>query len=469
MEIFSSRVAVVHLHETTKPLRLEPLPPRDRAADCDRCGPTVAVSRPLRRGGSRRSGGVDARCGAVVLASRQCPAGSSACGHNRPVQHVGRRVTGWAVGQPRLRGLMRRSTWWLRPHPHLFEEPEYCGTRRQSRVATQRENHALLVRSHRERKQLTQDAVATACRTNRSAVAHLEQGLRIPKPDLLQLICDHVEVPRRFWQPFTEATSVQRFGFEDSLAELVGQPVNLDGHDDASEATVQKQIAELFGRSVSDRQTFDLVNSILLFYGVRPLSLAFFDRYLTPIAFSSITSFQRQIVEYQKEAVRLFSSLREAFDRLNGAGHSLADLLAPLSPKDLSEYHARSDWDGIEQIDPKRLPDLGYVSAAIARQESAERETVQAFLISFAAEVRANGPSALASISSKQRRRIDSLLRKLRPRPAQTTRRSIPVSPTDSFLRYSHRILTCLTEKRRHLDQNLTMNWNASRTRRPSA
>ena len=279
-------------------------------------------------------------------------------------------------------------------------------------MATQRENLALLVRSHRELKQLTQDAVATACRTNRSAVAHLEQGLRIPKPDLLQLICEHLEVPHRFWQPFTEATAVQRFEFEDYLAELVGQPVNLDGHDSASEVTVQKQIAQLFDTSVSNSQTLDLVNSILLFYGVRPFSPAFFERYLTPTAFGSIASFQRQIIVYQKEAVRLFSSLREAFDRLNGAEGCLSDLLAPLSPKDLKEYHARSDWDGIEQIDPQRLPDLGYVSAAIVRQESAERETVQAFLKDVAAQVRTSGPSALASISHKQLRRIDSLLRK---------------------------------------------------------
>ena len=279
-------------------------------------------------------------------------------------------------------------------------------------MATQRETLALLVRSHRERKELTQEAVAAACSTNRSAVAHLEQGLRIPKPAVLQLICEHVDVPGRFWQPFTEATSVQRFEFEDDLGELVGQPVNLDGHDDASVVTVEKQIAELFATSISENQTRDLVNSILLFYGVRPLSLAFFSRYLTPTAFGSIASFHRQIVEYQKEAVRLFSSLREAFDRLNGTGQSLPHLLTPLAPKDLREYHARTDWDGIEQIDPRRLPDLGYVSAAIVRQESAERGAVQAFLKSFAERIRADGASALGSISSKQLRRIDSLLRK---------------------------------------------------------
>ena len=378
--------------------------------------------------------------------------------------------------------------------------PGYYGTRRQSRMATQRETLALLVRSHRERKELTQEAVAAACSTNRSAVAHLEQGLRIPKPAVLQLICEHVDVPGRFWQPFTEATSAQRFEFEDDLGELVGQPVNLDGHDDASVVTVEKQIADLFATSISENQTRDLVNSILLFYGVRPFSLAFFSRYLTPTAFGSIASFHRQIVEYQKEAVRLFSSLREAFDRLNGTGQSLPHLLTPLAPKNLREYHARTDWDGIEQIDPRRLPDLGYVSAAIVRQESAERGAVQAFLKSFAERIRADGASALGSISSKQLRRIDSLLRKFQssiahglfsplfvPDPDVLEREaetlgpsdcvalipccgsSNPVSPTDYSLRYSCRTLTCSSERRKHLGRNLTRNWNASGTRRISA
>ena len=280
-------------------------------------------------------------------------------------------------------------------------------------MGNQRETLALLLRSHREQKQLTQDAVAKKCSTNRSAVAHLEQGLRIPKPDILQRICEHVEVPRRFWEPFTKETSLQRFDFEDCLTELAGHLANLDGHDDASIVTVESQIADLFATSSSARQTLDLVNSILLFYGVRPASQAFFDRYLTPSAFGSIASFQRQIVKYQTEAVRLYSSLREAFDRLNRAGPSLPELLAPLAPKDLDEYHGRSKWNAIEEIDRERLPDLGYVSAATVLQESVERQTVKVFLEDLAARIRREGaPEALASVSARQRRRMDSLLRK---------------------------------------------------------
>ena len=279
-------------------------------------------------------------------------------------------------------------------------------------MGTRRDNLGLLVRSHRERKQLTQDDVALACNTNRSAVAHLEQALRIPKAGLLELICEHVEVPRTFWEPFAKDTSRQRFEFEDCLAELAGQPFHLDGHDDTSILTVEKQISDLFDTNASDVQTLTLFNSILLFYGVRSLSKAFFTRYLTPTAFGSIASFRRQIEEYQKEAVRLFSSLREAFDRLNRADDVLRRLLAPLEPKELGEYHDRTNWDGIEPIDPERLPDLGYVSASIVMREAAERAAVQSFLVKLAAAIRKDGPPALSSISVKQRRRMDSMLRK---------------------------------------------------------
>src|SRR5688572_15398045 len=107
-------------------------------------------------------------------------------------------------------------------------------------MATPRETLGLLVRSHRERKKLTQDEVANACNTNRSVVAHLEQGLRLPKPQLLRRVCDHVEVPERYWEPFTREQSIQRFAFEDALAELVGRAVGLDGNDEASVATVEE-------------------------------------------------------------------------------------------------------------------------------------------------------------------------------------------------------------------------------------
>ena len=281
-------------------------------------------------------------------------------------------------------------------------------------MATPRETLGVLLRSHREQKGLTQDDVAAACKTNRSAVAHLEQGLRLPKPEILRRICEHLQVPSRFWEPFTRPESAQRFEFEDVLSELVGRPGgNLDGHDPASVMAVEEQLSALFHTTGSDQQTLALFNSILLFYGVRPISRAFFERYLSPAAFSSIPAFDKRVADYQKEAIRLFSALREAYNRLNAAGERLPELLRPLDENPMGPYHARSDWNAIEDIEPARLPDLGYVSAARVRQEAAERSAVQKFLRELAAGIREKGPGpALDAISEKQRRRIDSLLRK---------------------------------------------------------
>jgi hypothetical protein len=88
-------------------------------------------------------------------------------------------------------------------------------------------------------------------------------------------------------------------------------------------------------------------------------------------------------------------------------------MLEPLDEVALGPFHARSDWNVIEDIEPSRLPDLGYVSASRVRQEAAERSTVQKFLKELAAAIRDKGPvPGMDSISEKQRRRMDSLLRK---------------------------------------------------------
>ncbi len=282
-------------------------------------------------------------------------------------------------------------------------------------MANPRETLGLLVRSHREQMNLTQEALAEACETNRSVVAHLEQGLRVPtKPDVLKRICEKVGIPGRFWVPFTQAESIQRFEFEDTLSELVGRPVTFDGHDPGCLAAAEERIATLFQTTLSDAQTLDLLNSVLVFYGVPPVSQQFFDRYLTPAALSSIPSLDKHVRDYQKHAIRLFSSLREAYVRMNSSGDALGDLLTPLLERGLGPYHARSEWDVIEIIDDARLPDLGYVSAVRVKQEGNERSAVQKFLRELADAIRQKDAStALGSISEKQKRRIDSLLRKL--------------------------------------------------------
>lgn len=219
-------------------------------------------------------------------------------------------------------------------------------------MANPRETLGVLVRSHREQMNLTQEALAETCGTNRSAVAHLEQGLRVPKADVLTRISGHLGIPGRFWEPFTKTESLQRFEFEDALSELVGRPVSFDGHDPGCVATAEERIAALFQTTL--------------------------------------------------------------YVQMNSAGDALERLLAPLLELSLGEYHARSEWDLIEQIDDTRLPDLGYVSAVRVKQEGNERSAVQKFLRELADAIRQKGAgAALSAVSEKQKRRMDSLLRKL--------------------------------------------------------
>src|SRR5689334_12972257 len=78
---------------------------------------------------------------------------------------------------------------------------------RSDSVATPRETLGAFVRSHREQKALSQEQLAEACNTNRSVVAHLEQALRVPRADVLERLCSHLDIPQLFWLPFTRSES----------------------------------------------------------------------------------------------------------------------------------------------------------------------------------------------------------------------------------------------------------------------
>jgi len=280
-------------------------------------------------------------------------------------------------------------------------------------LSTTRAELGRLVRAHREQKGWSQDEVASqpGIETNRSAVAFLEQGIRIPKPKLLESICTSVGVPRTYWDPFTNPQSLQRFEFEELLAELTGREVNLDLLDLPSKLAAEERIHTLLSESFSLTQTHDLFNSILVFYGIAPTSPDFFNHYFSPPAFGSLEAFLGAVEKYQKDAIRLFSTLREAYNSL-ATSRSLSSALRSLEPKSTASYTQRTDWTAIKEIEDERLPDLGYISAARVSKEAAERQAVKSFLQDLAKEVRRHGPSALEAVPEKIKRRMDSLLRK---------------------------------------------------------
>lgn len=272
-----------------------------------------------------------------------------------------------------------------------------------------------LVKAHRDERSESQDEVArkSSPSTNRSVVAHLEQGLRIPPTAILQGICKYLGVPHRYWQPFLDETYQKRLAFEGVLSELAGRTVSLRFHDDAAIAAAQDQVGKLFASDLTEEQTFDAFKSLLVFYGVRPPSLPFFGRYLGANAFKSTDAFSESVRKYQIEAIRLYSTFVEAYEKLNTAPNLEGELL-PLVHLSEDPYRRRTHWEAIEIIENERLPDLGYISAAQIRKEHEERQALSRFLRELAVRVRTDGRNAINDVSEKKRRKMDSLLRQFK-------------------------------------------------------
>jgi transcriptional regulator with XRE-family HTH domain len=273
------------------------------------------------------------------------------------------------------------------------------------------------VKSAREDQKLSQQELADALKpalVNRSHIAHLEQGRRVPPTDALQAICTRLNVPHKYWQHFADSSYRIRLDFEEVLSELSGRPVTLRFLDEHAHAIAGDLISKFFGSSLTEQQALDTLNSILVFYDVRPISPEFFARYLGTEIAKTPKAFGDAVKAFQSEAIRLFSTMAAAYDAMNTRG-SLAKHLSPLQPRDPKAYHARTPW-AIDTIDEARLPDLGYISADRVRKENAERQNLVDFLNSLADKVEKDGKTAVTQSSEKMRRRMSSLLRKFESR-----------------------------------------------------
>lgn len=278
---------------------------------------------------------------------------------------------------------------------------------------TSRQRLGEIVKAHREQDGFSQEEMGKKFPSgNRSIVAHLEQGLRIPKPEQLKAICTLLRIPGKFWEPFTDPEIQIRLDFEEAIEELTGKAVTLDGLDASSQKIADSAIKNLFQGRLSKTQLLDAINSVLVFYDVRPISRAFFEHYFSPDSFGSTTAFSTSIVNYQRDAVRLFSTFEEAFIELN-SNPTIDQYLDAIKPKDDSNYSSRADWRIPHQIPDERLPDLGYISAVRVKQEHDEREALKTFLLDLAVKFKElDKAEAIEKTPEKTRRRMDSLLRK---------------------------------------------------------
>lgn len=267
------------------------------------------------------------------------------------------------------------------------------------------------VKIHREHKKLTQEALEKALSgVTRSNIAHLEQVRRFPSKDVLEKICRHLDIPDPYWKPFMSDKTRLRADFEVSLRELVGEPISTLNLDPTVIENVENEIQYLFTETLTSEQTFDKYNSILVFYGIRPVSKGFFDRYLGKEALNSMKGFDEAIERYLTDALRLFSSIPEAYERLNN--RSLRETIMPLENLDTEPYFKRTTWDRIKAIPDDKLALLGYIAADKIDKENAEKEELVSFLKEVIKQKKELGVINVEKFTAKRRNKIDSLLRK---------------------------------------------------------
>jgi transcriptional regulator with XRE-family HTH domain len=269
----------------------------------------------------------------------------------------------------------------------------------------------------RDKKGETQEVFANRIGTNRSRIAHLEQGERIPDPKLLEKICKDLNIPEDFWKPYTIPAHNKRKQFEEVLSELVGREVSLDILSDIEHEEANKHIKELFSAQEHEKQVLDNFNRCLIFYGVRKISDDFFYKYLTSSAFKNINTFEYAVEKYQKDAIRVFSTFALAYEELNSSNEELSEFIKELSPKDLDRYRNRNDWNSIIQIPDEDLSNLGYIAAEKVEKEEMERQDLIDFLQELVEEFSNKNNFSQHKIlvnkyNVKKLNKMDSLLRK---------------------------------------------------------
>ncbi len=245
---------------------------------------------------------------------------------------------------------------------------------------------------------------------NRTALALLEQGRRLPPSLVLTKICSYLKVPRAFWESFLEEKHVQRVMFESALGEMVGGSISVRALDSHSQGVAHKAVLSLFNSDMVSEQLYTSFCAALVHYNVPEPSYAFFRHYLGTDAFKSVDAFFARVEMYQADAIRLYSSFATAYSHLS----SVADLdsaLKSLAVRSDDVFRRRADWSDIEIIADERLPDLGYISAARVQKAKAERTWLAQALEELANKIEKEGRTAVDALSTKKRRKMGSLLR----------------------------------------------------------
>jgi transcriptional regulator with XRE-family HTH domain len=246
---------------------------------------------------------------------------------------------------------------------------------------------------------------------SRTVISHLELGTELPPPERIEQIALKLGMPRRLWAIAARPGFLEAMEFQDILSELLGKPVTLDSLDDISQELAVEAIAELLHTGMSVDQAHDHFNAVLTFYGEKPTTGQFYERFLGRHAFASVDAFRSKVVEFQKVALRIYGSFREAFKQL-AYSTDLRIELAVLDPVDEAEFTRRTRFQSIQQIPIERLDDLGYISVERVKRESRERQELSDKLIEIAAAMRSEPNNWYSKVPATRIVRTQTLLRK---------------------------------------------------------
>lgn len=256
---------------------------------------------------------------------------------------------------------------------------------------------------------LSQKALADKVECTRTDVAYLEEGRSLPTPEKLKSICLYLQMPESLWLAATHPYFKTAVEFQELLGEMLGKSLTLENLEGSAAHYSIDAIQRLFVNRLTASQCFDQFNSILTFFGERPITQAFFNSYIRETAFNSNENFEKAVREFQRDAMRLYGNFRRAWTTLSRK-HDLGTVEAKLGKVNLSTFENRIPFDTIDVIEPERLPDLGYIAVQRIRKETQERHELKDLLNGMATqleETKALSPT----ITAKQHARLRSLLR----------------------------------------------------------
>lgn len=270
----------------------------------------------------------------------------------------------------------------------------------------------MLLVEYRAQRGLSQEKLAEQIpESNRSEIAYLEEGTRLPKPDRVRVIFDFLSISRNLWWCATSENYLLASDFQDWLGELIGKPLSLSHIDDVASHLACERVSRIFKERMTEQQAFAEFTGVLSFYGERPCTFAFFNKFLGAESMASLEAFGARVREFQKVGLRLYGNFRRAWKKLSPLD-SLEEELKPLNPASVLEYTQRLPFTSICSISTDRLDELGYIAADKIRTDQREREELASRLNELAESIRKFGASAFTSLAPKKKRRLQRLIKK---------------------------------------------------------